>query len=369
MASAPPFPGDDILTNADFDLPYDISFTPDVQPYKISVHEDFLTLTRTKLASARFVNDAFDDPGSKNRAEVHSARTIADYWANEYDWRKIESQINSDLSQFTCIVTPTPSSAKYEHPVPLHFVHHRSARPDAIPLLFVHGWPGSFLEVGPIINSLTTPPNASLPAFHVVAPSIPGFGFSPAPTKPGFGYRAAAATFHALMTTKLGYPRYCFQGGDAGDLINRYAAHDFPDSVVSGHSNFWVVPPPPASHPSLSDGEADDAKAAAEGLASFFGTRWAYAQIQQTRPLKLAHGLTDSPIGLAMWIYSSLVPCIEPERVTEVWTLERVVTWTMMHWLNGPHGALSLYRWGAEVSFAQSSTRLEHVLLGVFVDR
>src|SRR6478735_8409004 len=89
------------------------------------------------------------------------------------------------FSQFTTIVEPEIDNVT--HSVPLHFVHHRSPRSDAIPLLFVHGWPGSFLEVGNIIGNLTNPPNSSVPAFHVVAPSIPGFGFSPAPTQPGFG--------------------------------------------------------------------------------------------------------------------------------------------------------------------------------------
>ena len=177
----------------------------------------------------------------------------------------------------------------------------------------------------PIINALTDPPKASLPAFHVVAPSIAGFGFSPAPRTPGFGYRAAAGTFHALMTEKLGYKRYCFQGGDAGDVVNRYAARDFPDSVVSGHSNFWIVPRPHSSHPSFqsSSSESADAVAAKAAFESFYDTNWAYAQIHQTRPLRLAHALTDSPVGLAMWIYDSVVAGIEPERVAEVWTLER----------------------------------------------
>ena len=347
---AAPISSTPTLTNADLDLPYDITFTQNVQPYQIAVHEDFLDLTRAKINLTRFVKEDFDDPAAKDGPEIHSAREIGEYWAKEYDWRKLEAAINSTLQQFTCIVNPTESPANYSHQVPLHFVYHRSPRSDAIPLIFVHGWPGSFLEVASIINSLTNPPNPDLPAFHVVAPSIPGYGFSPAQRHPGFGYRAAAAAFHALMTTKLGYERYCFQGGDAGDFINRYAAHDFPSSVIAGHSNFWVVPPPPSDHPSFNNEEAEDAKAAAVGLKAFFDRRWAYGQIQQTRPLKLAHGLTDSPIGLAMWIYSAVVACIEPERVAEVWTLERVVTWTMMHWMNGPYGALSLYRWGAEVS-------------------
>jgi pimeloyl-ACP methyl ester carboxylesterase len=240
------------------------------------------------------------------------------------------------------------SPAQYNHPVQLHFVHHRSPRTDAIPLLFVHGWPGSFLEVAGIISDLTNPPDPDYPAFHVVCPSIPGYGFSPSPRFPGFGYRAAAATFHALMTVKLGYRRYVFQGGDAGDFINRYAAHDFPEDVVSGVSNFWVVPAPPPSGEFPDDEDGVSARAA---LKAFFDSRFGYAHIHQTRPLRLAIGLTDSPVGCMMWIYDSIFGGIEPERRGEVWTKERVVTWTMMHWLNGPYGAFSLYKHGAKVSF------------------
>jgi pimeloyl-ACP methyl ester carboxylesterase len=297
------------------------------------------------------VEDEQEQPEWIDGPPTHTARAIAEHWTHQYDWREVEKDINTQLSQFTVIVQPSASPAQYNHAVPLHFVHHRSPRPDAIPLLFVHGWPGSFLEVADIVSGLTQPPSPDLPAFHVVSPSIPGYGFSPSPRYPGFGYRAAAATFHALMTAKLGYTRYVFQGGDAGDLINRYAAHDFPDSVVSGVSNFWVVPPPPRDDSQDTDVDADDdAKSASVSLAAFFQSRWGYAQLQQTQPLRLAVAMTDSPIGLAMYIYHALASSIEPSRVTEVWTKDRIITWTMMHWLNGPYGAFSLYKQGAKVS-------------------
>ena len=127
--------------------------------------------------------------------------------------------------------------------VPLHFVHHRSPREDAIPLLFIHGWPGSFLEVSNIIGNLTHPPNASVPAFHVVAPSIPGFGFLPAPQHPIFGPVEALHALNELMG-QLGYTKYVIQGGDLGGVIGvilRYQAQLFPQRVVSALSNFWII--------------------------------------------------------------------------------------------------------------------------------
>jgi hypothetical protein len=222
-------------------LNFKATFTEAITPFTISVHEEFLSLTRLKVSLTRFIDD-LSQSDLTDGPSTTIVKAIVKYWTDTYDWRKVEASINSKLTQFTTIVQPSASPANYTTPVQLHFVHHRSNREDAIPLLFVHGWPGSFLEVEPIISSLTNPPDYSLPAFHVVAPSIPGYGFSPSPQAPGFGYRAAGATFHALML-KLGYDKYVFQGGDAGDLINRYAAHDFPQSIVSGLSNFWIIPP------------------------------------------------------------------------------------------------------------------------------
>jgi pimeloyl-ACP methyl ester carboxylesterase len=138
--------------------------------------------------------------------------------------------------------TVDASDSNYAEPVPLFFVHHRSNRSDAIPLLFLHRFPGSFLEVSCIISSLTNPPNNSVPAFHVVAPSLPGFGFSPVPVKPGMGPIEAAHAFNALMH-QLSYPRYAIQGGDLGGIILRYQAGLFPESVVSILSNFWIISP------------------------------------------------------------------------------------------------------------------------------
>jgi pimeloyl-ACP methyl ester carboxylesterase len=293
--------------------------------------------------------DEYDQPELVDGPSSHFARKLASYWAETYDWRQIEALINAKLPQFTTVVRPSVSStpSTFQGDVPLHFVHRRSDRADAIPLLFVHGWPGSFLEVSSLLDQLTNPPRQDLPAFHVVAPSIPGYGFSPSPRGVGFGYRAAGAGFHALML-KLGYSKYVFQGGDAGDFINRYAAHDFPNSVVSGLSNFWLVPPSEEDLERYRVGTStEDEKYIVELMQRFVARDWGYGQIQQTRPLKLAHAMVDSPVGLAMWIYDAVVAGVPDPSV---WTEELLITWTMMHWINGPYGAFSLYKNGAAVS-------------------
>ncbi|RVX67737.1 hypothetical protein B0A52_07860 [Exophiala mesophila] len=323
-------------------LNFKATFTQEVTPFNIEVDQDFLDNTRLKASLTRFVDDLEEQEAFTDGPPRQTAEKVADYWANKYDWRAIEADINSKLKQYTTLVeTPT---TKFTGPIPLHFVHHRSPREDAIPLIFVHGWPGSFLEVDNIIEPLTNPPDASMPAFHVVAPSIPGYGFSPSPRKPGFGYRQSGAAFHALMQ-KLGYKKYVFQGGDAGDLINRYMAVDFPESVVSGHSNFWVIPPNEDDLDKYRRNESSpDEKYLIELYGGFTTKHWAYGQIHQTRPLKLAGAMTDSPVGLAMWIYDSVVSGVPDPSI---WTPELIITWTMMHWINGPYAAFSLYKNGA----------------------
>ncbi len=334
------------LTDEDLKLNFAATFSDAVSPMKISVKEEFLQLTKLKASLTRFVDDQVD-PFEDDGPSGDQAKVVAKHWAEDYDWRKVEAKMNSRFAHFTTIVHTevTPLHA-YSDPIPLHFVHHTSDRLDAIPLLFVHGWPGSFLEVEHLVGPLTNPPDSSLPAFHVVAPSIPGYGFSPAPRRPGFGYRQAGAAFHALML-KLGYKKYVFQGGDAGDFINRYAAVDFPDSVVSGLSNFWVIPPDESDLERHAKGEtSEDENYVIGRYQGFIGKRWSYGQIHQTQPLRLAAAMTDSPVGLAMWIYEALRSSV-PDA--SVWTPELVITWTMMHWIVGPYGAFGLYKNGAKV--------------------
>lgn len=316
-----------------------------VERFTINVDEDFIASSRLKASLTRLIDD-IDQPDFTDGPPRRVVERVAKFWSNEYDWRSVEANINASFDQYTTIVqTHNP---EFPYTVPLHFVHHRSSRRDAIPLLFIHGWPGSFLEVENLIGPLTNPSSEVLPAFHIVAPSIPGYGFSPSPQKPGMGYRAAAHAFHALMQ-KLGYSRYVYQGGDAGDFIGHFAALDFPDAVVSGHSNFWIVPPSPTDLERYAAGQAtEDEKHVIERLSGFTNDHWSYGMIHQTRPLKLAVGLTDSPVGLAMWIYDIAITCFEDR---DLLSPERLVTWTMMHWINGPYAAFSLYKHGQKVSF------------------
>ncbi|KAG4274873.1 hypothetical protein FPRO04_08881 [Fusarium proliferatum] len=321
-----------------FSLPnVNATFATSPKPFQIHTERDFIEETRQRVAHTRsplFINVSSDGPGVENFTSVR------DFWVNEYDWNATEASINKRLKQFTTIVEPEIDNVTQS--VPLHFVHHRSTRPDAIPLLFIHGWPGSFLEVGNIIEDLTNPPNASVPGFHVVAPSIPGFGFSPAPTKPGFGPAAAAFAFNELML-QLGYSRYVIQGGDFGGVILRYQAHHFPKNVISALSNFWIIQPSNNDLRRLAQGEATpDEVAYIKIIENYENQGSGYRLIMSTEPLTLAYGMTDSPLGNAMWMYSIMSRVIDPAIMA--WTPEEIITWSMMYWIQGPYGGMRFYK-------------------------
>ena len=146
---------------------------------------------------------------------------------------------------------------------------------------------------------------------------------------------------------QLNYKKYVIQGGDLGGLILRHQAHLYPESVISCHSNFWVVPPNAEDLERYKNNESTaDEKATIETYQGFINNRWAYGQVQQTTPLRLAHGLTDSPVGLAMWFYHAMHPSVTSPSF---WTLEDIITWTMMYWIQGPYGASRIYKEAAKV--------------------
>ncbi|KAH8897680.1 alpha/beta-hydrolase [Thozetella sp. PMI_491] len=313
------------------------TFSKTPTPFKIYVDRSFIEDTRQRVAHARapvFLNATGDGPGAVD------FNNIRNFWTNEYSWDAVEASINAKLNQFTAIVEPVIHNASYS--VPLHYVHHRSPREDAIPLMFIHGWPGSFLEVSNIISNLTDPPNESLPAFHVVAPSIPGFGFSPAPQHSGFGPVETSHAFNELMR-QLGYSKYVLQGGDFGGVILRYQAHLFPNQVVSALSNFWIMQPGEDDIRLLAEGQATpDEVAYINILETYINQASGYRLMQSTEPLTVAYGMTDSPLGNAMWIYSLMAKVVDP--AIKVWTPEEVITWSMMYYIQGPYGGMRFYK-------------------------
>lgn len=315
----------------------------DISPIPFTLHVDRTFVAdladRVRTARAPVAVDGIEPTGAEGPTLANFS-SIQDHWVNKYDWCSVETSINRDLNQFTTTVRPLVSN--HSLLTPLHFVHHRSPRSDAMPLLFVHGWPGSFLEVRHIIDRLTDPPNASLPAFHVVAPSIPGFGFSPAPTHAGVGPTEVGHAFHALMS-QLGYQKYVVNGGDLGSVILRFQAASYPDNVVSMLNNFWLIKPNAADLARRARNQTSpDENTYLQHRDLYINERSGYRLLQQTVPLTAAYPLTDSPLGFALYAYSVMRELLDPTSSFK-WTPEEIITWAMMYLIQGPYGGLRFY--------------------------
>src|SRR5262245_24041087 len=260
-----------------------------IEPFKIAVGDAVLRDLKDRLARTRWP-DQIDDTGWEYGVPVAYMKDLVEYWKTRYDWREQEKKLNK-LDQFVTRIDG----------LDIHFVHVRSKEKNALPLVIMHGWPGSFVEFEKVIGPLTDPVahgGKAEDAFHVVCPSLPGFAFSGKPKERGWNQQRMAEVIAKLMA-RLGYERYGAQGGDWGAGVTRWLASNDGGRCVGGHSNF-----PPARRPT------DDPMRGVTGkeLARFeqrvkeLNDQKAYFSIQGTRPLTLAYGLNDSPAGLAAWI-------------------------------------------------------------------
>jgi microsomal epoxide hydrolase len=272
------------------------------QPFKIEVPDADIDALHRRIRDARFpdeVNDADWGYG----VDATYLRALVDYWLEDYDWRIHEQKLNT-CDQFMLAVEG----------LDLHFIHHRSAHKDATPILLTHGWPGSIVEFADVVHPLTNPETyggRAEDAFHVVAPSVPGFGFSQAAREPGMGPRRVAELFARLMAA-LGYSRYIAQGGDLGSSVSRHLAVDDPEHCFAIHLN-QIVAVPPGGMERLSSGvldpnddffagvTEDEFRALAEQSA-WMRTEMGYYAIQSTKPQTLGYALADAPVGLLAWI-------------------------------------------------------------------
>ena len=261
-----------------------------ITPFRINISDAVLNDLKDRLARTRFP-DEIEGAGWDYGTNLAYLRELVTYWRTTFNWREQERKLNQ-LPQFTTNIDG----------VDVHFVHKRSSRADATPLLFIHGWPGSFFEVTKIIGPLTEPAQhggRAEDSFHVVAVSLPGYGFSSKPRQPGYSNRKIAGMLAQLMA-RLGYNRYGAQGGDWGAIILRQLGLVDPTHQIGLHSNMCIAGPPPGSNPNegLSPEELKQGEAARARTANETG----YSQLQGTKPQTLGYSLNDSPAGLAAWI-------------------------------------------------------------------
>jgi epoxide hydrolase len=254
-----------------------------IRPFKMHVPDGVLIDLRHRLAETKWPDQL---PGTtwEYGADIKKVRELADYWQNKYDWRAQEAKINR-FDQFTTEIDGQQ----------IYFIHQRSPRPDAIPLLLIHGWPGSIVEFLALIEPLTNPTDSHTPAFDVIIPSLPGFGFSGPTTTRGWGPQRMAKALVVLMD-RLGYSRYGIQGGDWGSLIARDMAYQAPAHVIGLHLNLLTADPPNA------DAVAQMSDAERKRLSYFDQPESSFFFLQAAEPQTLAYALTDSPVGWLAWM-------------------------------------------------------------------
>ncbi|HKE69961.1 MAG TPA: epoxide hydrolase [Nocardioidaceae bacterium] len=259
-----------------------------IEPYEIRVGDDVLDDLRDRIRRTRLPPETPAKPWQQG-TDLTYLRDVLSYWADDFDWRAQERELNR-RAHFRAEIDG----------VRIHFAHERARSGDGIPLILTHGWPSSFVELLNLVPLLTDPEAHGIdgPAFDVVIPSLPGYGFSERPDRTGVTTRATAAMWHRLMQG-LGYDHFGAQGGDFGAAVSTYLALDRPESVIGLHlTNLDNAPyTGPGSRP-LSEAET-------VYLAQFqhwLDTDRGYGAIQSTRPQTLSYGLNDSPAGLAAWI-------------------------------------------------------------------
>jgi epoxide hydrolase len=261
--------------------------TATVKPFRIAVADDVLADLKARLRNTRWPEPELVDDWSQG-TPLNWIRDVCQYWAEDYDWRPREVLLNR-FPQFTTAIDG----------LDIHFVHARSPHQEAMPLIITHGWPGSIVEFHKVIEPLTNPTaygGSAADAFHVVCPSLPGFGFSGKPAATGWGVDRIGAAWVTLMA-RLGYARYGAQGGDWGSAVTTAIGAQDPQHCVGIHVTLAMARPPKL------DGEPTPEEARAlKGLQHYADWDSGYSKQQSTRPQTVGYGLTDSPAGQAAWI-------------------------------------------------------------------
>ena len=308
-----------------------------IRPFRVKVPQAALDDLRMRVLATRWPDK--ETVGDRSQGtQLAKLQELVRYWGTDYDWRKLEARLNA-LPQFTTTIDG----------LDIHFIQVRSRHPNALPIIITHGWPGSIIEQLKIIGPLTDPTahgGRAQDAFDVVIPSMPGYGFSGKPTGTGWNPEHVARTWAELMK-RLGYTRYVAQGGDWGSPISSAMARQAPAGLLGIHVNLPATVPPEVAPVLASGGPApaglsEKERAAFDSIDAFSKTGRAYAVMMGTRPQVIGQALTDSPAGLAAFMYDYNRG--EPERllakddflddVTLYWLTNTATSSARLYWEN-----------------------------------
>jgi pimeloyl-ACP methyl ester carboxylesterase len=321
----------------------------EIRSFQIEIPEEQIDDLRRRIAATRWPAKELVTDRSQG-VQLATLQELARYWTGEYDWRKCETRLNA-LPQFTTEIDG----------VEIHFIHVRSRHENALPLIMTHGWPGSVIELLETVGPLTDPTahgGGPEDAFHLVLPSLPGYGFSGEPAELGWDPGRTARAWAELMR-RLGYTRYVAQGGDLGAIVTDVMGRQAPEGLLGIHINLLVA------SIGLEDqlpAESEQERAAHDAVNTFTTDGFGYFLEQSTRPQTIGYALLDSPVGLAAWLldhdtdsyYKISRAFVDGEPVGGL-TRESIVDNITLYWLTGT--AASAARWYWEVGRAQAAAR------------
>tara|TARA_R110002110_G_scaffold406421_1_gene626266 strand:+ start:67318 stop:68469 length:1152 start_codon:yes stop_codon:yes gene_type:complete len=307
-----------------------------ITPFEVAIPESALAELKARLATTRWPEAELTDDWSQGLPLAY-AQELAAYWAQDYDWRRFETRLNQ-WPQFKTTIDD----------IDIHFIHRTSPHPDALPLIISHGWPGSVVEFHKIIDALADPVahgGRAEDAFHVVVPSLPGYGFSSKPAATGTNVEMIGKLWGKLMA-RLGYDRYVAQGGDWGSLITQNMGMTETTHCAGIHITMPIVAPDPDTFDQLTPQE----QGALDAMT--FYNQWdsGYSKQQSTRPQTLGYGLADSPVGQMAWIvekFYAWTDCEEngtkhPENVI---SKDELLDNVMLYWLNNTAASSARLYW------------------------
>jgi pimeloyl-ACP methyl ester carboxylesterase len=261
----------------------------DIRPFQVKIPEEELAELGRRIKATRWPSKELVTDRSQG-VQLATLQALARYWTTEYDWRKCEARLNG-LPQFTTQIDG----------VDIHFIHVRSRHENALPLIMTHGWPGSVIELLETVGPLTDPTahgGRAEDAFHLVLPSLPGYGFSGEPTEVGWDPGRTALAWAELMD-RLGYTRYVAQGGDLGAIVSDVMGRQAPEGLLGIHMNLLVTTLGAATPP---PGDTEEERAALDAINTFTTSGFGYFLEQSTRPQTIGYALLDSPVALAAWL-------------------------------------------------------------------
>jgi pimeloyl-ACP methyl ester carboxylesterase len=304
----------------------------EITPFRIEIPDADLDDLRQRLRRTRWP-DAETVGDWSQGIPLSYARDLCEYWLDGYDWRACEASLNQ-FPQFRTSIDD----------LDIHFLHVRSPQADALPLVLTHGWPGSIVEFRKVIGPLTDPVahgGDATDAFHVVCPSLPGFGFSGKPTSPGWGTEHIADAWDELMT-RLGYDRYGAQGGDWGSGVTQALGARHAPHLAGIHINMVTAPPDPDTMNDLTEREKD----ALAAMKHYQDWDSGYSKEQSTRPQTVGYGLVDSPAGLCGWIVEKFWAWTDSDGdPANVLTRDEMLDDVMLYWLPGTGASSARLYW------------------------